>query len=319
MADDLARHADLLTPMAIRVAATLRIADHIASGSRTAAELAEAAGADADAVARLMRHLVAEGIFGEGYSLGPHGADLLAGARLRGLLDIESALGRGDLAFAHLLHTVRTGEPAYPVAWGRSFWDDAADPARAGQYDEHMGHDAGQWAADVLAACDWGRFSHVVDVGGGDGTLLGALLGAHRGLKGTVLEQAGTAERARAKLAGFGDRARALAGSFFDPLPAGGDAYVLCAVLHDWPDADATRILDRCREAAAPDGRVLVVEHTGAVGEAPSTAMDLRMLVFFGGRERTAVEIAALAAPVGLGLIAAHQSHDISVVELAPR
>ncbi len=312
------RRADLLTPMAIRVAATLRLADHVAAGKRTAAALAEAAGADPDAIDRLMRHLVAEGVFGQGYSLGPLGAELLDEAGLRGILDMEGALGRGDLAFAHLLHTVRTGEPAYPRVWGRSFWEDAADPARAPVYDDHMGHDAGRWATDVLAACDWGRFGHVVDVGGGDGTLLAALLAAHPELRGTVLEQPGTAERARAKLARFGGRADALGGSFFDPMPAGADAYLLCAILHDWPDAEAGKILHRCAEAVGRDGRVLVVERTGPGGHAPSTAMDLRMLVFFGGRERTAAEIADLAATVGLDLVEAHQSNDISVVELRP-
>lgn len=312
--------ADLVTPMAIRVAATLRLADHLAAGKRSAAELAQAANADPDAVDRLMRHLVAAGIFGEGYSLGPQGGELLDGAGRRGVLDMEGALGRGELAFTHLLHTVRTGEPAFPMMYGRSFWDDVADPARAPAYDEHMGHDAGRWARDVLAAFDWSGIDYVVDVGGGDGTVLAELLRTHPGLRGTVVEQPGTAERARRKLAaaGLADRGDAVAGSFFEPLPAGADAYVLCAILHDWPDADARGILRRCAEAAAPGSRVLVVERTGPGGAAPSTTMDLRMLVLFGGRERTAAEIAALGARVGLELVEAHQSNDISVVELTP-
>ncbi len=318
MAEDLARRADLITPLAIRVAATLRLADHIAAGRRTAPELAEAAGADPDAVGRLVRHLVAEGVFGEGYSLGPLGHELLDGSGLRSRLDMEGALGRGDLAFTRLLDAVRTGEPVYPAMYGRSFWDDTADPARAPAYDDHMSHDVGRWTSSVLAACDWSRFGHVVDVGGGDGSLLAALLDAHPGLRGTVLEQPGTAERARAKLADWGDRADAVAGSFFDPLPAGGDAYLLCAILHDWPDAEAQAILRRCAEAAGAEGRVLVVERTGPGGQAPSTAMDLRMLVLFGGRERTASQIAELAASAGLQLVKAHQSGDISVVELRP-
>ncbi len=318
MTDGLRRRADLITPMAIRVAATLRLADHIAAGKRSADELALAAGADPDGVERLMRHLVEEGVFGEGYSLGPQGGDLLEGSGLRGSLDAESALGRGDLAFVQLEHSVRTGQPAYPAVWGRSFWDDAADPARAAGYDGHMGHDAGRWATDVLAACDWSRFGYVVDVGGGDGTLLAALLAAHPGMRGVVVEQPATAERAQANLAAFGDRAEAVAADFFGSLPAGADAYLLCAVLHDWPDDDAARILGQCATAAGEDARILVVEQTGPGGHAPSTAMDLRMLVLFGGRERTAGAIAALAATVGLDLVEAHQSNDISVVELSP-
>src|SRR5829696_8601361 len=127
--------ADLTTPMAVRAAATLRIADHIMGGRRTAPELAEATGADADALDRVLRHLVTAGVLGrdqsDRYVLTAQGQALRDDhpAGMRAMLDLDSAIGRADLSFVQLLHTVRTGEPAFPAQFGRSFWDDlAADP-----------------------------------------------------------------------------------------------------------------------------------------------------------------------------------------------
>jgi hypothetical protein len=320
--------ADLVTPMAVRIAATLRIADHIVAGVRTAEGLAEAAGADTGALDRLLRHLVTVAVLtrdDEGrYALTARGEALRDDhpSRVRSMLATDSAIGRGDLAFAHLLHSVMTGEAAFDVAFGRPFWDDlAADPARTASYDEQMGVDVAAWAPPVIAAYDWGALGHVVDVGGGNGTLLAALLEAFPNLRGTVLDQPATAAAARTHLAaaGVSDRGDAVAGSFFDPLPAGAGGYVLCAVLHDWDDRAAAAILRRCRDAAGTAGRVLVIEKTGVGGESPRTAMDLRVLVYFGGRERGVHDLVALAADAGLRHVATHDAGDLAVVELASR
>jgi hypothetical protein len=158
----------------------------------------------------------------------------------------------------------------------------------------------------------------VVDVGGGDGTLLAALLRAHPGLRGTVVDQPVTAAAARHALAsaGLADRAGATGGSFFEPLPPGAGAYLLCAVLHVWDDESAAAILSRCAEAAGR-GTVVVVEKTGAGGEAPSTTMDLRVLAYFGGRERGVSDLRRLGADAGLDTRSVHQAGDLSVLELA--
>jgi hypothetical protein len=317
--------ADLVTPMAVRAAATLGVADHLARGLGTSAELAAATGADAGALDRLLAHLVTVGVLRrdppDRYALTDLGEALRADhpSGLRAVLDTGGALGRGDLSLVHLLHSVRTGEACFPEMFGRGFWDDvAADPERTADYDTCMASDVAAWAPAVVAALDWGRFDHVVDVGGGDGTLLAALLRAHPGLRGTVLDQPATAEAARAALAaaGLADRAGAVGGSFFDPLPPGAAAYLLCAVLHDWDDEAAAAILSRCTEAAGR-GTVVVVEKTGAGGESPSTAMDLRVLAYFGGCERSVSDLRRLAAGAGLGIRAVHQAGDLSVVELA--
>ena len=159
----------------------------------------------------------------------------------------------------------------------------------------------------------------MIDVGGGNGTLLAALLNAHPNLRGAVFDLPPTAEAARAKVAaaGLADRCDVISGSFFEPLPPGAGGYILSAILHDWSDKAARAILRRCAEAAGSTGKVFVIEKTGPDGESPSTAMDLRMLTYFGGRERGVAELSTLAADSGLELIAAHPAGDLSIVELA--
>jgi len=316
--------ADLATPMAVRVAATLRIADHITRGLRTAPALAEAAGADADALGRVLRHLVTVGVLrrdqSDRYVLTARGEVLRDDhpAGMRAVLDLEGAIGRADLSFVQLLHTVRTGEPAFPAQFGRSFWDDlAADPTRSASFDQQMAADVAAWAPDIVAAYDWGSLGHVVDVGGGNGALLATLLREHPDLRGTVLDLPGAAEAARKALtaAGLADRSAAVTGSFFDPLPPGAGGYLLCAVLHDWDDAAAHAILRRCAEAAGTNGRVFVVEKL-VTDTDNRTEMDLRVLVYFGGRERGLAEITALAADAGLRVAAVHPAGATPVVEL---
>ena len=323
---DLSRLADLVTPMAVRVASTLRLADQIASRSATAQALARASGADSDALDRLLRHLVSLELFGRDgsgrYSLTARGEWLRDGhpSGLRAVLDINDALGRAELSFVGLLDAVRTGNASFDALYGRSFWEDlAADPTRTASYDEQMGRDVATWSLDVVPAYDWGSLGHVVDVGGGNGTLLVALLKEYPSLRGTVFDQPQTVEAARSTLlaAGLAERSDVVAGSFFEPLPAGAGGYILSAVLHAWPDERAGAILRRCADAAGANGRVLVVEKTGVGGKAPSTAMDLRMLVYFGGCQRGVAAISALAEDSDLRTVAVHPAGEISVIELA--
>jgi hypothetical protein len=314
--------------MALRVAATLRIADQIAGGIRTAPALAEAVHANPDALDRLLHHLVTAGVLTRDpagqYDLTALGEPLREDhpARLRALMDVESAIGRADLSFVQLLHTVRTGEPGFPVHFGRPFWDDlASDPDRTASFDAQMGVDVSADAEDVAAGYDWGSLGHIVDVGGGNGALLAVILARYPALRGTVFDLPATAEAARATLssAGLADRADAVAGSFFESLPPGAGGYLLSAILHDWDDASAVAILRRCAEAAGTSGSVFVIEKIGADGETLRTGMDLRMLAYFGGRERSVPELAALAAEAGLNLAAVHPASPMAIVELTAR
>jgi hypothetical protein len=242
---------------------------------------------------------------------------------VRPWLDLEGAIGRADLCFVQMLHTIRTGEPAYPLQFGRPFWDDlAGDPALAASFDALMGGRLGADAPHIAAAYPWDALGHVVDVGGGNGTLLIAILRAHGGLRGTVVDLAGpvaAAERAIAA-AGLAGRARAQAASFFDGLPAGAGGYLLSGVLHDWDDENATRILQRCADAAADTGRVLVVEDAvGGTGDgAPDTTGDMRMLCYVRGRDRTLEQLGELAERAGLRVGAVVPAGSRSIVELLP-
>jgi SAM-dependent methyltransferase len=320
--------ADLVTPMAIRVAATLRLADHIAAGTRTSEALAAAVDADRDALGRVMGHLVTAGVLSR-TETGAYGLTAL-GERLRdddpegirAWLDLEGAIGRAELCFVQLLHTVRTGEPAFPRQFGTTFWDDlSADSGRAASFDALMGTRLAADAPAVATSYPWGTLGHVVDVGGGNGSLLIAILRAHGDLRGTVIDLAGPVARAVQAIASAGltDRADAQVGSFFDALPAGAGGYVLSGVLHDWDDEEAVRILRRCADAAAETGKVLVVDHIGDVQDGiPGTEGDLRMLCYVRGREHTLDQLGELARSAGLQVGSVTPAGSRSIIELRP-
>lgn len=312
--------ADLCTPWCVHVAATLRVADHIASGAGRIDELAAAAGADPDALGRVLRHLVARGVFEE--PAPGRFALNAAGRRLLGHdvgLDLDGIGGRMAYAWGGLLAAVRTGRPAYDGLFGRPFWEDlAANPGIAAGFDALMGI-AGHGVPDpdILPGGRWDGVRTVVDVGGGNGTLLAEILRAHPDVRGTLVDLprtvAGAADVFRA--AGVEERASTAGQSFFDPLPAGADVYVLKNVLADWPDGHAAALLRRCAEAARPGGRVVVAG--GVTPEAASPA--LLMLVLVGGRDRTLAEFRDLARGAGLEVTArGRQAGGRFLVECLP-
>ncbi|WP_433556259.1 methyltransferase [Pseudonocardia xinjiangensis] len=301
--------ADLATPMSIRVAATLSLTER-AGGGATAEQLASDTGTAAPALRRLLDHLVTIGVFAldpesSRYRATTLGAQLSEDAPegIKPLLDINSAGGRAELAFVELLGTITTGAPAYPHRYGREFWTDLdAHPQLRRSFDAQMNWRFRVQATQIAQRFDWSRFPEILDVGGGDGTVLAAILNAHPDVRGRVLDLPPTATAAIGRFAatGLDDRAGAVSGSFFDPLPAGANAYLLSDILHDWDDDHARQILAGCRRAAAPDGTVVVIEPVR--GRGADTAMDLFMLMCFGGRERTVDELAELAADCGLTL-----------------
>ncbi|MGH7563227.1 MAG: methyltransferase [Gemmatimonadota bacterium] len=309
MTDDVTRlweKLDLMTPMAIRVAASLRISDLIAEGHDHLPELAAGAGAHPDALGRLLRHLTARGVFDEPepdrFALNDLAAVLLDGhsTATRRWLDLEGFGGRMDLAFFDLLATVRDGRP--PESGHKAELPEAIQAS----YDDVMESQSRAQAGALVAGYDWEGVRQVVDLGGGTGTLLIELLESRPEIRARLVELSGTAERARQVVeeAGLSERCEVIPGDLFEVTPEGADVYVLKFVLHSLEDDQAEEALRRCRQAGGADCRVLVIESTVEPGADRSqfTAMDLRMLILGHGRERTLDEYAALAGKAGLRL-----------------
>jgi hypothetical protein len=296
--------SDLCTPWSVHVVVTLRIAEHLADGTTQIDDLATAAGAHAESLARVLRHLIRKGLFAESapgqFALNDNARVLLDPAIRLGL-DLDGIGGRMARAWSSLLVAVETGAPAYDEVFGRPFWDDlAAHPHIAASFDALMspaGH--GPPDADIPLTGGWDAIRTVVDVGGGTGGLLAEILRAHPTIHGTLVDLPATVERSAEifEAAGVAARATASGQTFFDPLPPGADLYLLKKVLDDWPDREATAILTRCAEAARPSGRVLVLS-----GVSPTDPADpeLLMLVLVGGKDRSLAEFRALAAAAGL-------------------
>jgi len=324
-AEQLRRLGELATPYALRTLITLGIPPLLASGITDPAELAATSGTRQRALTSLLRVMVPHDVIVEdpvgSFRLGPIG-EPLADEWVEENYSLWSAPTLLDRAWAGLSHSLRTGEAAFPQVFGLPFWDYlAANPSSGESFDRMLDGWAEVWAPGIARARDWSATPHVVDVGGGIGRLLSAVLAKHPEVRGTLLEHGETATRAAARFAeaGLGDRADVIQASCFDAWPADGDCYVLAQVLHDWPDAEAIAILRRGAEAIANGGRVVLVERI--VTSPPSedhVGMDLLMLALFGAAERTLAEFGDLAAAAGLEVVgSAPGSHGLGFVELA--
>jgi hypothetical protein len=286
------------------VVATLRIADHIAAGATEITTLAKAAACDADFLQRVLRHLVAKGVFAEP-APGRFALNQAALEVQRFGLNLDGIGGRIAHAWGTLLTAVRTGKTAYHERFGMPFWEDLqTHPEIAVSFDELMGL-AGHGIPDpeVLLTGGWEEVKTVVDVGGGTGALLAEILRAHPQIQGTLVDFPGTVTRAEALLqeAGVKERVRTVGQSFFDPLPAGADLYLLKSILNDWPDQEAQLILSRCAEAACPGGRIVILGGVMPDGNVPSLLTP--EMVLLGGKERPLTEFQELAHQAGLTIV----------------
>jgi len=309
---------------AIYVAAETGVADRLDDGPRTADELARETGTHAPSLYRVLRALASVGIFHEDeerrFSLTQMGELLKSDApgSKRSLARMAGA--EFYRSWGGLLSSVETGGPAFDQVFGSPFFQYmGSNPDRWRIYDSAMTgvHDAE--TIPVLDACDFGSFRIIVDVGGGNGLALAALLRRYPGARGVLFDLPAVAARAQEVLAGSGvsDRLRIVGGDFFDSVPHAGDAYLLRHVLHDWDDGKAVSILRNCRDAMRPGGRVLVVETVIPSGNGPCFGkwLDLMMLVV-GGRERTREQYAELFSAAGLRLSrVVPTAHEVSVLE----
>lgn len=283
------------------VAAELRIADELAAGPRTAEELAPQVGADAGVLHRVLRGLAAEEVLeelpGDRFGLTATGQLLRDGVEgsQRG-----AVLARGGLyygALAGLLDAVRDGAVPFERVHGRTFFAHLdAHPGESARFQASMAVRAAREAAAVVEAYDFRRFRTLVDVGGGPGVLLSAILRAAPSLSAVLFDRPEVVRDAQLPHVG---------GDFFTEVPAGADAYVLSRVIHDWSDTEAGAILQTVRRAIRDGGTLLLVEAVlpeRAADDPAAVRMDLHMLTLLRGQERTADEFATLLATAGFRL-----------------
>jgi hypothetical protein len=300
------------TTQMIHVAARLGLADRLATGPRTASDLAVAVGAAPQPLYRLLRALASLGIFAEtaegSFALTPL-ARLLqrdAPGSLR-----STALLYGDevfwAAYGRMCASVQTGEPAFAQCHGEPMYAYlASHPATASLFHEAMSGFSRQEIAAILAAYDFSAFSTIVDVGGGQGALIAALLKTYPHLHGIILDTGEVAESARRLLdqTGLAGRSAFVTGDFFQAVPPEGDAYLLKSVIHNWDDNAAESILRNCRRAMSTQARLIVIERIIPPAGVPSEAklFDINMLVTVGGQERTEQQHRDLLHAAGFAL-----------------
>ena len=300
------------TSRALWAAARLRLADHVESGPKTAAELAAATETHEPSLRRLLRVLAASGFFAQDadgrYVQTPLSATLRSGAPGSLRATVDSIFGGEQYdAWGGLLHSLRTGHTAFDYLFGEDIWTYYTRQQEAGRlFDAAMTEATAVYVPQVLEAYDFAGIDRLVDVAGGQGALLAAVLAKYPTITGVLFDLPAVAEAAYRRVVahGLASRCAVVGGDMFDSVPVGGDAYQLKWILHDWDDEHCVRILRNIRRAMTPGGRVLVIESVVPEGNEPSFAklMDLNMLVMTGGRERTEAEFRALYDRAGFDL-----------------
>jgi SAM-dependent methyltransferase len=311
----------------IYVAVKLGIPDQLANGPLSADEVAGRVGANPDAVYRLMRALASRGVLRH-RSDGTFGLTSV-GKALR--TDTPGSVRDMALFLGHplrwedwgnLLYSVQTGQPSVQKLRGmpRSFCTDA-DLAEAFNNAMTAGSEFAIYA--ILAAYDFTSYRRIIDVGGGHGRLLAMILSKAPNAAGVLFDLPAVVDGAGPELkrAGVAQRCEVVGGSFFESVPEGGDAYLTKAIIHDWNDDDALKILANIRNAIAPDGKLLLLESALPERSSPDIGMliDLEMLVAVGGRERTRSEWANLLGRAGFRLNrVVHTATPVSIIEALP-
>jgi hypothetical protein len=297
----------------IYVAARLELADHLKHGPRTAEELATAAEVQAPALYRVLRALASVGIFTETknkrFKLTPLAVTLQKAVpgsmRAAALMLGEKYL---EVSWAQLLHGVKTGETPFHKVHGVPLFEYLEKhPEDLRIFGEAMTNVSSTENPAIAAAYRFSGIRTLVDVGGGNGSLLATILKANSKLKGVLFDLPSVSARANqdrhVTAKGIAERCTLKSGNFFAAVPKGGDAYIMKRTLHDWDDERCAKILSNCHNAMSEKGKVLVVDAVIAAGNEPDRGklLDIQMLII-GGRERTKQEFATLFRRAGLKL-----------------
>lgn len=314
---------------ALQVAAELGVADALADGPKKCDALAREVGAHKDMLNRLLRALASVGVFEQltdGRITNTPCSDCLRSNTPVSMLGLARMYGDSSLwqAWSGLEHSVRSGEPSFTHIHDSTIFDYlATHPESARRFDDAMVNSSRLINEALVEAYEWSQFATLVDVAGGTGSTLAAILRANPVIQGVLFDLPHVIERGQTYLTeeGVASRCRTETGSFFDSIPPGADAYFMKHILHDWGDQDCIRILQRCRAAMLDHAKLLVCEKLVPTGNEPSFAktMDLVMMVLtHGGMERTEQQFRDLFARAGLRLIRVVSTRaDNSILEVA--
>ena len=297
---------------AIYVVAKLGLADLVKDGPKTTEELARLTGAHATSLYRVLRALASVGVFidvGRGRFAHTSLSETLRSdvpGSLRAMAMVE--LGQEHFpAWGNLMHSVKTGEIAFDNLFKQNVWEYyAQNPEDASNFNEAMKGLTEMVNVSVLWAYDFSGVNKLVDVAGGTGGLISAVLNAHPRMRGVLFDLPHVIAEAGPSLeaAGVRDRCETATGDFFESLPEGGDAYVMKWIIHDWNDERSTAILKNIRRVMNENGKLLLIETVVPEGNGPdlSKFLDLNMMVMTGGCERTEAEFSSLLAAAGFKL-----------------
>jgi hypothetical protein len=315
---------------AVQLAAELGIADHLVDGPRSVADLATATGTHEPSLYRLLRALASVEIFAETEPM--HFAQTARSACLstghpNSMRNAARMSGSAWnwLSWIAFAHSIYTGESSFQKAHGADLWTylNEVDPSAGKLFAAAMNDTSGQVDQAIAGAYDFAGFGTLVDVGGGQGGLLAAILAANPSLRGVLFDQPSVVAGAAGAPWGpaMAGRWEAIGGDFFQPLPAGHDAYLFKDVFHNWPDEKVELILCNARTAMPPSGTLLIVERVFRAGPVPPhlACLDLQMLQIHGSRERTEEEYRGLLARAGFTLTRVVPTPSlVSIVEARP-
>ena len=309
------------------VAAKLGVADHLKRGALSVKELAKLTSTHEDSLYRLLRTLAGSGVFAEedgpAFRLTAMAnllcSDVPGSLRVSAEVTGEPWMWR---PWGHLMHSIKTGEVAFDNLYGKHTWDwFAENPGPAQLFNSLMDEVTGAETRAILAGYDFGVAQNVVDIGGGRGVLLAAVLGTNVKARGILFDLPHVIQAAKETLdGGVARRIDFVPGDFFKAVPSGGDLYMIKNIIHDWNDAESGKILGVLRQAMAGRGRLLVIEQIIC---APNTACvakysDMQMMVRNGGRNRTEQEYRDLLGGSRFKLSRVVPTAGPSIIEAVP-